>query len=144
MKNSIVKNLFVIVFALVVSLGTAECCKAQSKGKNTEALDLIVSATNKQLPQDYGNGMVNTKLVVEGNYLVYYYMCDEPKYDIDLMSKNIPLYKNTIMAEVNSDGYLMSELRRTCKEAGVGIAYYYVGKNSGKIAKVLIPVKDLK
>lgn len=48
------------------------------------------------------------------------------------------------MAEVNSDDYLMSELRRACKEAGVGIAYYYVGKKSGKIAKALIPLKDLK
>ena len=38
----------------------------------------------------------------------------------------------------------MSELRRACKEAGVGIAYYYVGKKSGKIAKALIPLKDLK
>ena len=145
MNNRIVRNLIVIIFALVVSMGTAECCKAQSKGKNTEALDLIVSVTNKQLPQDYyGNGMVNTKLVVEGDYLVYYYICDEPRYDIDLMNKNIPSYKNTIMAEVNADNYFMSELRRACKEAGVGIAYYYVGKNSGKIAKVLVPVKDLK
>ena len=128
MKNSIVRNLFVIVFALVVSLGGAEFCNAQSKDKNTEALGLIVTTTNRLLPQDYGNGMVNTKLVVEGNYLVYYYVCDEPEYDIDRMSQNIPLMKNTIMAEVNSDDYLMSELRRACKEAGVGIAYYYVGK----------------
>ncbi len=48
------------------------------------------------------------------------------------------------MAEVNADNYLMSELRKACKEAGVGIGYYYVGKKSGKIAKILIPVKDLK
>ena len=145
MKKSIVGNLFVIVFALIVSLGTAECCNAQSKDKSTEALDLIVSVSNSLLPQDYyGNGMVNTKLVVEGDYLVYYYICDEPKYDIDRMSQNIPLMKDAIIAEVNSDDYLISELRRACKEAGVGIAYYYVGKNSGKIAKVLVPVQDLK
>lgn len=49
-------------------------------------------------------------------------MCDEPKYDIDRMSQNVPLMKNTIMAKVISDDYLMSELRRACKEAGVGIA----------------------
>ena len=145
MKNGIFRNLFVLVFALVVSLGTAECCIAQSKVKNTEALDLIVATSNSLLPRDYyGNGMVNTKLVVEGNYLVYYYVCEEPKYDIDRMSQNIPLMKNAILAEINSDGYLISELRKACKEAGVGIAYYYVGKKSGKTAKILVPVKDLK
>ena len=144
MKKSIVKTLVAIVFALSLSTGTVEYCNAQTKGKNSEKLDLIVSTTRGLLPQDYGNGMVNTKLVVEGNYLVYYYMCEEPKYDIDRMSRNIPTMKSTIMAEVNSSDYFMSELRKACKEAGVGIGYYYVGKKSGKIAKILVPVSELK
>lgn len=143
MNKRIVRNLIAIVFALSFSIGMSEYCNAQTK-EDIEALELMISATNQMLPQDYGNGMVNTKVVKEGNYLVYYYMCEEPGFDIDRMSNNIPMMKNAIMAEVNSSDYFMTELRRTCKNAGVGIGYYYVGKSSGKVAKVLIPVKELK
>jgi hypothetical protein len=144
MKKSIIKGLFVALLISVFSLGITATGNAQSKNEKDAALELIISSTSRQLPMDYGNGMVNTKLVREGNYLVYYYVCDESKYDIDVMNTRIPSMKAQIKGDLNADGFLLEHLRSACKEAGCGIAYYYVGKKSGKIAKVLIPVSELK
>ena len=107
-------------------------------------LELQINLTNAQLPMDFGNGMVNTKLVREGNYVVYYYVCEEPTYDIDRMQCNVSSMRGMILNEVNGSDPTFSMFRKICKDAGCGIAYYYVGNKSGKVAKVLIPASDLK
>lgn len=132
------------VLMTVLTLGTSSICNAQSAKESNEALDLMVRETNKQMPIDYGNGLINTKLVREGNYIVYYYSCNEDYYDIDLMNESIPTMKAEILKELNVDSFLFNELRKTCKNAGCGIAYFYVGKTSGKIAKVFIKPKELR
>ncbi len=106
-----------------------------------ETLNLYIYAGNLVLPNSYSDGMVNTEIVREGDYVVYYFICDEPKYDIDRMQKNISVLKNKVLEVVNSD--MLAPLREVCRNAGVGIGYYYVGKESGKIAKVLMPVDEL-
>ena len=61
------------------------------------------------------------------------------------MQANIPLMQNLIVDELNNNNDpTFNMFKKMCKDANVGIGYYYVGDKSGKIAKVLIPVKDLK
>ena len=142
MKKSIVKTLFIAVLALFLTCGTADYCFSQTK--DTSYLELIVREGRKQLPMDYGVGMVITKIEIEKNYLAYYYTCDEQYYDIDKMNKNLPAYRNTVVSMINVDTDEMTLLRKACKEAKVGIAYYYIGKPSGKIAKIQVSVSELK
>ena len=142
MKKSIVKTLFIAVLALFLTCGTADYCFSQTK--DTSDLELIVREGRKQLPMDYGIGMVITKMEIEKNYLAYYYTCDEQYYDIDQMNKNLPAYRNTVVSMINVDTDEMVYLRKACKKAKVGIAYYYVGKQSKKVASVKIPLSELK
>ena len=144
MKKSILKSLFVAILVSVLSLGVSSICNAQSKNESDEMLELMISETNKSLPAEYGEGMINTKLVREGNYVVYYYMCDEDIYDIDLMNKNLPSMKDMVVEELNSDDSYVSLFRGICKDAGVGVGYVYVGNRSGKKASCYIPVSLLK
>lgn len=144
MKKSILKSLFVSILVSVLSLGVSSICNAQSKNESDEMLELMISETNKSLPAEYGEGMINTKLVREGNYVVYYYMCDEDIYDIDLMNKNQSSMKDMVLEELNSDDVLISMFREICKNAGVGIGYVYIGNRSGKKASQYIPVSLLK
>lgn len=126
------------------TLSSEEVKHAGSGSDPQKTLELQISLVNAQLPIDFGNGMVNTQVVREGNYVVYYFVCDEDIFDIDVMNKNIPLMRELILSEVNGDDLAMSMFRKMCKEAGCGMAYYYVGEKSGKIAKALVPVEDLK
>lgn len=144
MKKSILKSLFVAILVSVLSLGVSSICNAQSKNESDEMLELMISETNKSLPAEYGEGMINTKLVREGKYVVYYYMCDEDIYDIDLMNKNLPAMKDMVLEELNSDNVFLSMFREVCKNAGVGVGYVYVGNRSGKKASCYIPASQLK
>ena len=144
MKKSIFKSLFVAILVSVFSLGASAFCHAQSRGEADELLELMISETNKTLPAEYAEGMINTKLVREGNYVVYYYMCDEDLYDIDLMNKNLPTMKSMVLEELNSDNVFLSMFREVCKNAGVGVGYVYVGNRSGKKASQYISVSLLK
>ena len=130
-------------------LNSDELKKLSNSGsdkKNPDALlDAQLRITNAQLPNDLGNGMVNTKMVREGNYVVYYYICDEDQYDIDQMNEYIPLMKDFIIDDINDNGDpTFALLRQMCKNANVGIAFTYVGKTSGKKATIRIPVDKLK
>lgn len=108
-------------------------------------LQAQIDVTNAQLPMDYGNGMVNTKVVREGDYVIYYYQCDEDVLDIEQMQKNVSSMRSVIVDELNnSSDPAFTLFKKMCKDAGAGIGYYYVGNKSGKIAKVHIPADELK
>ena len=108
-------------------------------------LDAQIRVTNAQLPKDLGDGMVNTKLVREGDCIVYYYECDEDIYDIDQMNEVLPMLKELVISEINDNNDpTISLLRQICKNANVGIAFTYQGKTSGKKATIKVPSNELK
>ena len=114
---------------------------------NTNAkkqLELQVSITRAQLPIDYGNGMVNTKIELTDKYIIYHIVCDEDIYDIDLLNASTYMIKQNIIQTLSSGDLTLTQLVKLCKESNYGIGYYYVGKDSGKIAKVFISDKELK
>ena len=108
-------------------------------------LDFQIEAANKQLPTDEGEGLICTKVVRKGKYVVYYFSCDEATVDMNLMKKLRPTMHAMSLASLNSDEDVsISQFRRSCKRANVGVAYYYIGNKSGKTVKVLIPAKELR
>ena len=109
-----------------------------------KTLDLQIAMAKAQLSSTEGEGIICTDIVRKGKYVIYYYLCDESTYDIKLMKKILPTLKAMAINEVNSNDIAITQFRRSCRNAGVGIAYYYIGKKTGKTAKVQIPLKDLR
>lgn len=128
-------------------LTTAEIKKRDSFAKNYDPmkhLDLQLQQVNAQMPMKEDEGLTCTKVARKGKYVVYYFLCDEPEYDMKLMKKIQPTMYALALNGLNSDDVSITQFRRLCIEAKVGIAYYYIGKKSGKTAKVKIPHKDLR
>ena len=107
-------------------------------------LDLQIQQANAQMPMSEDEGLTCTKVAKKGKYVVYYFLCDEPSYDMKLMKKIQPTMYALALNEVNSNEASITQFRRICIEAKVGIAYYYIGKKSGKTVKIRIPVKELR
>ena len=107
-------------------------------------LEIWINETNKNLPTESGEGMIITEIVREGDYVVYYYMCDEDLYDIDQLNKNIAALKSEALKVLNSDDESVTMLREIWKNAGVGVGYVYIGNKSGKKCSMNIPVSELK
>ena len=133
------------VSAMMSSKELKELDESDEESDPDALLDTQLRLTNAQLPNDLGNGMVNTKMVREGNYVVYYYECDESMYDIKQMQENIPSLKELIIHEINDNSDPSIEiLRQLCKNANVGVAFTYQGKTSRKKATIRIPSNELK
>lgn len=109
-----------------------------------KTLDLQIEIAKGELTSTEEDGLACTDIARKGKYVIYYFLCDESAYDMKLMKKIQPMLKSIAIKEVNSNDIAISQFRRSCKDAGVGIAYYYTGKTSGKTVKVLIPLKELK
>lgn len=109
-------------------------------------IDRQLEIMNVQLPMDYGNGMTAQKVVREGDYIVYYFECNETLLSIDTMEKNRSTMTATIQQQLrsNSPDPSIKELVRMCTDAYVGIIYKYVGATSGKVMEVRIEVDEMQ
>lgn len=109
-------------------------------------LNLQIELASAQLTQkdlEDSDEIVCTKIYRKGKYVIYEYIADETTIEALKMIKPAVL-KSLTLDELNSDDVTLSQFRRICKNAGVGIAYYYIGKKSGKKIKLLFPAKELK
>lgn len=105
-------------------------------------LDLQIQMANAQLSLENDDEIVCTKIYRKGKYVVYQFLVDDSTLKTILEVKSV--MKDIALNELNSDDVTLSQFRRICKNAGVGIAYYYIGKKSGKKIKLLFPAKELK
>lgn len=109
-------------------------------------LNLQIELASAQLTQkdlEDSDEIICTKIYRKGKYVIYEYLADETTIEALKMIKPAVL-KSLTLDELNSDDVNISQFRRVCKNAGVGIAYCYIGKKSGKKVKILIPAKELK
>ncbi len=119
-----------------------------SHDSKQEALNLVkeeVAAANEMCPQEAGFGMVLTKVVLEGDYVVYEYVCDESKLSIDQMLNNKetkPLLKDNVstLAKHNSN---LAVFLAACKKANKGLEYIYIGSSSGKKCIIKLSPSEL-
>lgn len=109
-------------------------------------LDKQMEMTNSQMPMDMGSGMVGTKVVREGNNIVYYFECDESMISIDAMKENVASMKTLLKSQLssNSSDPTVRELVRMCKDANVGIKYKYTGNRSGKSVTAGLNANELE
>ena len=109
-----------------------------NKAKNPiELLDAQIRTTNAQLPMDLGNDMTLDRLAREGNFIVYYYSWTDELVEVLRLSEDD--MKAEIKQMLRSGDPSLVMMKNMCKDAGVGMAFCYVGREKGK--KVTIRVK---
>lgn len=102
-----------------------------------ELLDAQIRITNIQLPIDLDNNMTMERFFREGNYVVYYYTWDDDM--IDLLKGSEKEMKEELVKYLNSDDDpSVVMLNNICKDAGVGLAYRYVGREKGREITIYI------
>ena len=114
----------------------------QSSSKNPiELLDSQIRLTNIQLPMDLGNNMTLDRMVREKNYLVYYYSWTDDMVDLLNLSKDE--MKTEIKKSLKSDDPSFVMMKNMCKDAGIGMAFCYVGRETGKKCTIRVSYKEL-
>lgn len=109
-----------------------------------ETLKKQIEATNVQLPMTIEEGLVLYEMTLEGDYAVYNYNVDESMYDINTMEQNKEQTKAEIKAMLTSGSDMaLEKFVKSCKNANKGIAYKYIGSNSGKSYQINFPISEL-
>ena len=81
------------------------------------SIEEIIDAANEDLPETIDEGMILTRMIIEGNYIVYIYKVDPDIYDIDYIRENKSLVKRQIKSEIlNSDDFEIQTFVKTCKK----------------------------
>ncbi len=118
----------------------ASCDMVKSK-----ALEKQVEVANKQLPMSAGNGITVSSVSIEGDYIVYKVDVDESLISIDLLNESVSQMKEAMKAEfINrmSDPDVQ-KLCKVCRDNNKGIAYHYIGNQSGEKCIVQIESNEL-
>ena len=107
-----------------------------------ELLNSQINTTNAQLPMEIGNGIIMYKMGIEAGCVVWYYSMDDAS--VEILSENTDELKRELLKEIiYSNDPSMTMMKQMCKDAGYGMAYCYVAKNSGKKVWVKISANEL-
>ena len=106
------------------------------------ALEGQVEATNAQCPMQIAEGMTITHLSIEGDYVVYNVICDENSYSISALNHNKAQIKEDIIKTIDPSDPAMAMFIGICREAGKGIAYKYIGDQSGSTSMIKISTSE--
>lgn len=118
---------------------TKEGDNSSAKDNAEEMLQTQVKLTKNQMPLTIEKGLTITDINIKGLYVVYDVEVDEDLYSVETMSENADDIKASMMENLKTDDVSMRTFVKACKTANRGIAYCYIGNNSGE--KCLIKIK---
>ena len=105
-------------------------------------MSVLVSAireANRDLPEAIDESITLDKVILEGNYAVYYYTLDEDNYSVDdFRDKKRELKKAIKDQLLNSTDSDVQSFLSLCKSCGKGIANRYVGARSNDTCTVYV------
>ena len=103
-----------------------------------------IETSNVQMPMQIDEGMKITKVYLDGDYVVYNVEIDESMYSVGNINASKSEVKSNIKEALSGgDDPAMKVFVQFCKNAGKGIAYRYVGDQSGESATVYVGVDEL-
>ena len=108
-------------------------------------LENSVDVQNSSMPMKVDEGMVQTKVTIVDDNLVYYYELDENLYDIKTMKKMPVELKDGIREELKNlrrDPSVQRDLQML-NALGMGFIYRYYGNNSKDYVDVLFTPEEL-
>lgn len=100
--------------------------------KNLRLLKADIEESNKSCPMDIEEGLTVKRMYMDGDYVIYYVVCDEDVVDMDVLSQNKSKLRRIIKKNLNNTDENIREFKRMCKNANKGIGYKYVGDTSEK------------
>lgn len=103
----------------------------------------VIRLTNAQMPEDIEEGLTITEVSLEDRYVVYNVSCDESIISIRALRENTQELKSEILGNFDMSNMAIAKFIQNCKKANVGIAYRYIGNDSGKSCLIKIPVSEL-
>lgn len=115
---------------------------AEKDDKASKSLKMLQNGIDSTvLPQDIGGGVTVTDLYIKDGYYCYEYECDEDLLDLDVL--DISLQEENIRANLIKQKQHDSSLQwllEHCQDAGLDLAYIYIGDETGttKIARIAI------
>ena len=110
------------------------------------SLENSIVMQNSTLPAKVDEGMVQTKVSIVDNNVIYYYELDEDLYDIKSMKKMPGELKDGIRQELKSmrkDPTIQRELQ-IMNALGMGYMYRYYGKTSKDYVDVIFTSDELR
>ena len=108
-------------------------------------LENSIAMQNSALPSKVDEGMVQTKVSIVDDNVVYYYQMDEDLYDIKAMQKMPEELKDGIRQELKNmrkDPTIQRELQ-LLNALGMGYMYRYYGKDSKEYVDVIFSPEEL-
>lgn len=100
--------------------------------KNLRLLKADIEESNKSCPMDIEEGLTVKRMYMDGDYVIYYVVCDEDVVDMDVLSQNKSKLRRIIKKNLNNADENIREFKKMCKNANKGIGYKYVGDTSEK------------
>ena len=111
--------------------------------KNLRLLKADIEESNKSCPMDIEEGLTIKKMYMDGDYVIYYVVCDEDVVDMDVLSQNKSKLRRIIKKNLNNADADVREFKRMCKKANKGIGYKYVGDTSEKSFSIRFSSSEL-
>ena len=111
--------------------------------KNLRLLKADIEESNKSCPMDIEEGLTIKKMYMDGDYVIYYVVCDEDVVDMDVLSQNKSKLRRIIKKNLNNADENIREFKRMCKNANKGIGYKYVGDTSEKSFSIRFSSSEL-
>lgn len=113
-----------------------------SSDDTSELLELGLKGMRGMLPMDLGNGLTMTDVRVIGKYVYYIIECDEDVLDVSLLDSDVT--KDAIRETLQDSDSDIQYFINICVNAGKGIAYQYVGDESGHTSTVRFSKEELE
>lgn len=112
--------------------------------KNLRFLKSMITETNNAFPQKIEEGVIMTRIYLDGDYVMYQAECDEDILDMDLLEMNKSNMKSNIKENLNTSDPEIKMFKNACTKAGKGIGYKYVGDTSGQSVTIKFSCNELK
>ena len=107
-------------------------------------LQSALQTTRMQLPLTYSEGVVCTRVELDGNYFTYYFDCDESLLNIADMQRSVEENREGMKALItSSNDPSFIKMMNMLKQSHRGLRYLYQGTTSGAVAVVAIESDEL-
>lgn len=115
----------------------------EEEEESSTSIENVIKYANEDLPETIDEGMILTKIVLEGDYVVYIVSIDEDVYDINEINKKKNEIKKEIKSTLITDDSDIASFLKICKNYNKGIAYRYIGSDTHKTVTVYIEQSEI-
>lgn len=129
---------------VLFTLSSTEMLSALVKSPETKAtLAVILKFTNLAFPLEALPGHIVERARLDGNFIVYDISVDENRFNIKRSKENAEKMMDTTKSRLDPSNPLIKMFLAICRQARVGLAYRYVGNNTGESFVIEIPYSEL-